>query len=669
MRKRMLKFPWWRGSNPKESLPLPAGDGNSHVTNDNSISPIPEVQQLSKDRPGDRSYTSSNASDFKDVRDKLSSDEHIRLVEISSLDAERRALSLGWIEVPLNEAPAYNALSYSWGPQTTDSLSNIKGYRLTPNLLSCLSELTVQVPGLWWIDALCIDQDNPIEKSQQVKKMRDIYARAQKLYIWLGPKHSDGMPALLTLYKICRLESEGFMDQEKSLLEFDSDQLHRLGLPRTDSPVWQALLIFLSRPYFKRMWVLQELAVARSDISIMCGELILSYQILYHAMRFMDCQGWKFALMNLARQYDIPTDLPAFHFIDTITLIRHSLQQRPLTFYLDPCRSYQSTDPRDKIIALLGLIAPGEQVIQALEPNYSQSAAVYFREVTGALIVHHRSFNLLAMVEARSASTDISLPSWVPDYSELWYNPYHAGTFVSIPGTFSGYWTSGSSVLDVQACILDEIDIVSADAGSIGSNVDATVMSWLSLAAQVAGADAWQWLSSAVDDQHPASRAFDSFWRTLIGNKSERTGHVDGPVPDAPKNYLYLFLGTLTHFLFETADPANLKSLAENWEKTIDVQRLIFEPVKQGKTRVYSRLLLDSVSYNTFFITKAGRMGMGPITVQGGDKVATFSGGTSLYFVRPTASGHRYVGHGYVHGLMRNPRADEGRPYQEINLE
>ncbi|KAL8789743.1 MAG: hypothetical protein Q9213_000994 [Squamulea squamosa] len=669
MRKRIIRFPWWKSSNPKVSLPLPAGDGSSQVTSDNSISPIPEVQQLLKDRPGGRTYTSSNASDFEDVRGKLPSDEHIRLVQISSLGTEGRALSLEWMEVPLDEAPAYNALSYCWGPQSTNPLSNINGYRLTPNLLNCLSELMVQVPGLWWIDALCIDQDNPPEKNQQVKKMRNIYARAQKLYIWLGPKHYDGMPALQTLCKICQLDSEGFMDREESPLEFKTDQLQKLRLPETDSPVWQALLIFLSRPYFKRMWVLQELAVARGNISIMCGEIILSYQILYHALRFMDRQGWMSALMSLARQYDIPTELPAFHFINTITLLRHSLQQQPLVCYLDLCRSYQSTDPRDKIIALLGLIAPGEQVIKALEPDYSQSAAVYFREVTGALIVHHHSYNLLAMVEARSASSAISLPSWVPDYSELWYNPYHAGNLFSISGTcFSGHWTSGSNVLGVQACILDEVEIVSADAGSVGSNIDATVMSWLSITAQAADTDAWQCLSSAVDDQHPVSRAFDSFWRTLIGNKSERTGCTDGLEPDAPKNYLYLFLGTLIDYLFG-ADPSKLRSLIESWETTINVEQLILEPMKQGKTRTYSRLLVESMLDNRFFITKAGRMGIGPTTVQGGDKVATFSGGTSLYFVRPLPSGHRYVGHGYVHGLMKNPSPDEGRPYQGINLE
>ncbi|KAL8801197.1 MAG: hypothetical protein Q9182_004646 [Xanthomendoza sp. 2 TL-2023] len=380
MRKRRVVFPWYWREHPRKSSPPSASDDDDPATRNPDL-----LEKLLDDHPGSRTYKATNAAEFEDVRGEIPSDEHIRLVRISSLDPGGSRLLLQWQQVPLQFADEYNALSYTWGAPSANPLSNIKGYRLTPNLMSCLAELMVQAPGLWWIDALCIDQDNLDEKDQQVKKMRDIYAKAQKLYVWLGPESNDGQAGLHILVKICDLSSQGKIDQGGPPLDFDDDQLQSLGLPETTSPIWRALLVFLSRPYFTRMWVLQELAVAKKDISIMCGEYILSYQVFYYALRFMDRQGWRVTLQSLARTYDMDTSLSAFHFIDTITLFRVHLQrkdQRSLLFYLDTCRTYQSSDPRDKIIALLGIIAPGERVIKELEPNYSQPVADYFRQVS-----------------------------------------------------------------------------------------------------------------------------------------------------------------------------------------------------------------------------------------------------------------------------------------------
>ncbi|KAL8750832.1 MAG: hypothetical protein Q9199_006823 [Rusavskia elegans] len=390
MRRRRVRFRMHRRKRIEDSSNSSARLGRSEVQAKNPIPLDPEFQRLTGDRPGGRRYDASNAAEFQDIRGKLSSAECIRLVEISSLDSNRTLLYLQFMEVRLDDAPDYRALSYTWGAPSTNPLSNIRGYRFTPNLIACLSVLMVQVPGLWWIDALCIDQDDPDEKSQQVKKMRDIYARAQQLYVWLGPiwnnGMNDGLAGLHLLVKIYHLGSQGDIDNGGPPLEFADDQLQKLGFPDLDSPIWRGLLVFLSRPYFKRMWVLQELAVAKGDILVMCGEMILPYRILYYAIHFMDRQGWRIPMLALAREYGVDY-LSAFHFIDTITLLRthhqhphlrthpQHHQQASLLVYLDTCRNYQSIDPRDKIIALLGIVSPDERAIKELEPDYSQQAS------------------------------------------------------------------------------------------------------------------------------------------------------------------------------------------------------------------------------------------------------------------------------------------------------
>ncbi|KAL8644859.1 MAG: hypothetical protein Q9226_007560 [Calogaya cf. arnoldii] len=468
-----------------------------------------EIQQLAGDHPGSLTYDSSNAAEFEDGRGEIISDEYIRLVRIFTPDTEHQELRqtelrLEFTQVRLAEAPDYNALSYTWGPPSLDPLANIKGYRLTPNLMACLAEAMVTVPGLWWIDALCIDQDNLDEKSQQVKKMRDIYARAEKVYVWLGPEESDGRAALHILCKIFNHVSHGDLDIAGLPPAFEDDQLRRLGLP-------------------------------------------------------------------------IP---------------------------------------------------------EVLTGGTSDSA---------------------------------SLPSWVPNFGERFYNPSHAFQYQETPRkSFSGQWTSKSNVLRVQASTLDEVDIVSSDIGATYTDIDTITMSWLSLAAKAANADAWQWLSSAVDHQNPTSQPFDAFWRTLIGNRwfDEDESLQRG----APDHYLYLFLGGLLPYLLLEDEPRAMK-LIDSWSSNIEVMSLIIEPWEQGKTLALRRVLFESSIYKTIFITKAGRMGLGPCTLQSGDSIATFAGGNSLYFVRRDLSSHRFVGHGYVHGLMGDDEHRVETPYVAMNLE
>lgn len=175
----------------------------------------------------------------------------------------------------LSEPPAYNALSYIWGEPSADPLLNLMGYRLTPNLMTCLLELMVKSPGLWWIDALRINQDDSIEKSQQVKKMCNIYAGAQKVYSWLGSKADDGIPALRILAILYRFTLNNTTDNGGLHFDFDDNAPEKLKLPKVDDPSWNGLIHFLSRPYFERMWVLQELAVAKDSIFIICGNIVV----------------------------------------------------------------------------------------------------------------------------------------------------------------------------------------------------------------------------------------------------------------------------------------------------------------------------------------------------------------------------------------------------------
>jgi len=89
------------------------------------------------------------------------------------------------MHVSLEDNPSYEAISYTWGNQSlgigTTTLNGLP-FRITPNLQTALYHLRSEDVGrVLWIDALCINQLDTKEKTDQVQKMRDIYQGASKV--------------------------------------------------------------------------------------------------------------------------------------------------------------------------------------------------------------------------------------------------------------------------------------------------------------------------------------------------------------------------------------------------------------------------------------------------------------------------------------------------------
>ncbi|WAO86310.1 HET domain-containing protein [Fusarium falciforme] len=91
--------------------------------------------------------------------------------------------------MPLKSDPSYETLSYVWGDQSNTRQITCDGSprTITESLYLALSRLRLRDrPRTVWIDQLCIDQTNDVEKSPQVSVMRDIYRKASRGLIWLG---------------------------------------------------------------------------------------------------------------------------------------------------------------------------------------------------------------------------------------------------------------------------------------------------------------------------------------------------------------------------------------------------------------------------------------------------------------------------------------------------
>ncbi|KAK7703391.1 hypothetical protein SLS64_009060 [Diaporthe eres] len=167
----------------------------------------------------------------------------------------------------------YEALSWCWGKDVAqyvvliierNSKHEEKTYKLKvrEQLALALKYLrhrdTVRT---LWIDAICIDQDNPGERNHQVQMMSRIYTRAREVCVWLGDGDSSSKIAI------------DFITKEiMELRNFDT-----LSHDKQYTDKWKALMMLMQREWFSRRWVVQEIALA-NKATIHCGLQSMSWK-------------------------------------------------------------------------------------------------------------------------------------------------------------------------------------------------------------------------------------------------------------------------------------------------------------------------------------------------------------------------------------------------------
>ena len=131
----------------------------------------------------------------------------------------------------------YEALSYVWGDSHERLPIYVDGDQLliTRNLYAALLRLRDHsFERMVWIDAICIDQENPEERGRQVQLMAKIYSNALCVIVWLGEDVEGTNGALEDIRRAANEELIEPSRKEMSL---------------------QAILRLLQRPWFQRIWV------------------------------------------------------------------------------------------------------------------------------------------------------------------------------------------------------------------------------------------------------------------------------------------------------------------------------------------------------------------------------------------------------------------------------
>lgn len=315
-----------------------------------------------------------------------------------------------------NLTPKYEALSYTWGsadnpqtiwvePSTTIPVSNtqhgLRSLKIQMSLTSALRYLRhSNISRHLWVDAICINQNDILERNEQVSRMGDVYQFAERVVVWLGPESADSSSALSTLGHL-----GDQIEYTKQGIRLCAPQCQHPDwyVSETDLPydqsTWQAVSNLLSRSWFERLWVTQEIQLANSHALVVCGH------------DFVLWSRFRRGLIAIGDKRNLPLpELQAKR--NLIRSLGRPLTGKPIHALLNICHTRKCSDPRDKIYGILGLAPPG----LTLRPNYSASVAEVYREVRMNLIRESRRIGFLHCSYDQIWPT---MPSWVPDWTMI----------------------------------------------------------------------------------------------------------------------------------------------------------------------------------------------------------------------------------------------------------
>jgi hypothetical protein len=154
----------------------------------------------------------------------------------------------------LDELPDYAAISYTWGedPPSVDLICDGSLLQITPHLAGALRQLIVSEKdcSLWWVDAVCIAQNDADEKAAQVRRIDEVFAGAKFVTIWWGEATPETELAIASLPRVV----EALSGRSRDYSMTKSDWLTSLGLPTKEDPLWEAFRCLLENEWFCRVW-------------------------------------------------------------------------------------------------------------------------------------------------------------------------------------------------------------------------------------------------------------------------------------------------------------------------------------------------------------------------------------------------------------------------------
>ncbi|KAI0864818.1 heterokaryon incompatibility protein-domain-containing protein [Xylaria cubensis] len=384
------------------------------------------------------------------------------------------------------EEQGYVALSYVWGSQhdTHEILLGKRHLHIGRNLDSALRHLRRRDrPIRLWVDAICINQHDVTERNHQVQQMRHIYSFAVETVIYLGDQTGSNTG----------LSAWNYLERKATWAMNDA------GDPDPDLPKAREALIYfrgdlsdvgidvLTRPWFRRLWVFQEVVVSKR-LSIQCGNRRISWddfcKVLLLTFRRHDQYGFSIKQLDKVsvvrdmfharcayqELYGMNHALPSWRF--QVQAREHNILD--ILNLLQLGRQLRASDPRDRIFGLLGVCRGIEVNDQRFAIDYNQDCGTVYANFARNFMQARKSYDLLSYILG-----DVHrVPSWVPNWDSGYWDNRQLGRMRTILSTLepeteqeklerkqlfhvSCSWIGSGNILRVYGSVIGKISYLS----------------------------------------------------------------------------------------------------------------------------------------------------------------------------------------------------------------
>ena len=601
----------------------------------------------------------------------------------------------------LTEKPPYDALSYVWGNKNAEDPVIVNGtpVRVTENLEAAMRHLRrLDSSIVIWIDALCINQKNTLERNRQVSLMSAIYRGAQEVFAWLGDIDAE------TSKVLSMIETSG----SDVMLHWDPDLSPAISEEVVSASQLLGLSSFLGRPWWTRVWTVQE-SVLPEHLTFVCGQRRVDAAIFFgfshsFARHMSSCCGRFFASQNQSTLRDLRYQVDSLYTMDyyrhrkDVFLHREEgsswfEQDSPLMQQMSYFRNRSCKEPKDKIYGFLNF-GVENYITENIKPDYSLSDRIVYEEVAGRLMEGIFGLSLLDEVlpEQSTKKSINDLPSWVPDWTMIvprdavrpMFNirqPHGSVRQYRPAGMSSGWLQSGRQPVSYRKP--GKLALRAAIFGSIGTLGDAcrrnkqkTTMFGFEDVVTIQ-----RWRSLAHIDDEPDRLYHDS-------DQSIDHEHVPITFDDADHMYAPVTLDDAfwevlcSSLLLASPDGLTIGGQAQALD-SLTARKAYEEALKfmatptqrKNAQRSLEQLntILQSISKRRFLVScnESALIGLAPFTARIGDRIAVFQGGIGPYIIRKQGDLEEeewtFVGKAYVHGVM-NGEVQDLADFEDIVL-
>ncbi|KAJ0423594.1 heterokaryon incompatibility protein-domain-containing protein [Aspergillus carlsbadensis] len=377
-------------------------------------------------------YRAWDESRFRPVYAPLRREDEIRLLVLepgTGKDPIRCRLE----HAVLSEKPDYEALSYVWGdPTKIDYITcDDATVRVRESIFGALHAL--RRPGeerILWVDVLCINQPDSVEKGRQVELMGEIYAGSRQVLVWLGISTPATENALGTIakadeclkrtswiyrwhpYSFAVLQSRGWtrlsQQQWAELQDYD----------------WASVLTLLQHPWSRRVWTVQELIKAPKAI-IVHGTQTLPADVFFFPIINIISSIYEEQLVPHIRKSNVsPKFIHSFGWRGLGCL--GSIQDdNLLSLVVRFGAAGGASDPRDKIYSCRSIAGDCGKSDWEVFPDYDASTVEVYSRFARWCLLSRRQMQVLSYAGLRD-DTDPDgpriaedLPTWVVDWSSV----------------------------------------------------------------------------------------------------------------------------------------------------------------------------------------------------------------------------------------------------------